>query len=62
LTKNSFQTNLNSIFDSEPQAFPDIFSVIEGETEARDQDIFTGFEDRVDRRIDEEFDRLDNSI
>jgi len=41
------------IIEQEPQAFPDIFSVIEGETEARDQDIFTGFEDRVNRELDQ---------
>lgn len=47
-----------AVFGGGGEAFPDLFSVIEGETQASDQDTFTGFEDRVNKEIDNQIDKL----
>jgi len=47
-----------AVFGSGGEAFPDLFSVIEGETQASQNQQFTGFEDRVNKQIDEEIEKL----
>jgi len=47
-----------AVFGGGGEAFPDLFSVIEGETQASNQESFTGFEDRVNKEIDDQIDKL----